>query len=127
MLRALKDAGFQSAEYVRRLVEAERLAYADRNHYLGDPDFVEVPVETLISPEYLAGRRRGLPERGAGRKAKAAADAKEIRDLLNKFEEQKLKGQQETTTPARPMPRPAGGGRPPRFPPRCGRVPTARG
>jgi translation initiation factor IF-2 len=48
----------------------------------------------------------------AGRKAKSAADAKEIRDLLNKFEEQKLKGQQEGGAPSRPSPRPAGGGRP---------------
>jgi translation initiation factor IF-2 len=45
-------------------------------------------------------------ERGAGRKAKAAADAKEIRDLLNKFEEQKLKGQEEAKPAARPAPRP---------------------
>jgi len=49
---------------------------------------------------------------GAGRKAKAAADAQEIRDLLNKFEEQKLKGQQETTTTQRPAPRPPGPSRP---------------
>jgi translation initiation factor IF-2 len=48
----------------------------------------------------------------AGRKAKSAADAKEIRDLLNKFEEQKLKGQQEGAASTRPAPRPVGGGRP---------------
>jgi translation initiation factor IF-2 len=46
--------------------------------------------------------------RVAGRKAKAAADAQEIRDLLNKFEEQKLKGQQEPSPGARPAPRPTG-------------------
>jgi translation initiation factor IF-2 len=45
----------------------------------------------------------------AGRKAKSAADAREIRDLLNKFEEQKLKGQQEGGGAARPAPRPTGG------------------
>ncbi len=45
----------------------------------------------------------------AGRKAKAAADAKEIRELLNKFEEQKLKGQQEGGAAARPAPRPTAG------------------
>jgi translation initiation factor IF-2 len=50
-------------------------------------------------------------DRGTGRKAKAAADAKEIRDLLNKFEEQKLKGQEESKPATRPAPRP-GGGRP---------------
>ncbi|MCG6948918.1 MAG: translation initiation factor IF-2 [Acidobacteria bacterium] len=50
-------------------------------------------------------------EKVGGRKAKAAADAKEIRDLLNKFEEQKLKGQEEQKPAGRPSPRP-GGGRP---------------
>ncbi len=47
--------------------------------------------------------------KGPGRKAKSAADAREIRDLLNKFEEQKLKGQQEGSGPTRPAPRPSGG------------------
>jgi translation initiation factor IF-2 len=47
--------------------------------------------------------------RGTGKKAKAAADAKEIRELLHKFEEQKLKGQQEAGAGARPAPRPAPG------------------
>ncbi len=45
----------------------------------------------------------------AGRKAKAAADAKEIRELLTKFEEQKLKGQQEGGAATRPAPRPTAG------------------
>jgi translation initiation factor IF-2 len=45
----------------------------------------------------------------AGRKAKAAADAKEIRELLTKFEEQKLKGQQEGGAATRPAPRPSAG------------------
>ena len=48
-------------------------------------------------------------DKGSGRKAKSAADAQEIRDLLNKFEEQKLKGQQDGTGPSRPAPRPTGG------------------
>jgi gamma-glutamyltranspeptidase/glutathione hydrolase len=60
-------AGWGSAGYVSRLVEAERLAYADRNHWLGDADFVDVPVERLVSEEYLARRRALLPEEGAGR------------------------------------------------------------
>lgn len=63
---ALHAAGFQTPEYVRQLVEAERIAYADRNHHLGDPDFVDAPVERLLSEEYLSKRRRLLPARGAG-------------------------------------------------------------
>ena len=63
---ALGRAGFGSAEYVRLLVEAERLAYADRNHYLGDPDFVDAPVAQLVAPEYLARRRAELPAASEG-------------------------------------------------------------
>ncbi len=55
-------------------------------------------------------RKQAKPSaKTSGRKAKAAADAKEIRELLNKFEEQKLKGQQEAASTPRPAPRPTGG------------------
>jgi len=40
------------------LAEAGRLAYADRAVHVADPDFVAVPVDGLLSPAYLAGRRR---------------------------------------------------------------------
>lgn len=52
----LKKFGHNSAEYVQVLVEAERRAYADRNYYLGDPDFVKIPVAQLIDPDYLKSR-----------------------------------------------------------------------
>lgn len=38
------------------IAEASRLAFADRERYVGDPDFSPVPVERLLAPEYLAGR-----------------------------------------------------------------------
>jgi len=38
------------------LAESERLAYADRNAYLADPDFIQVPVAGLLEPGYLASR-----------------------------------------------------------------------
>lgn len=37
--------------------EASRLMYADRDHYVGDPDFTAVPVEGLLDPAYIASRR----------------------------------------------------------------------
>ena len=49
---------FQSAESVQLLTEAERRAFADRAQYLGDGDFVKVPVKTLISEEYLKERMK---------------------------------------------------------------------
>jgi len=45
-----------------RMIEASRLAYADRNAYLGDPAYVDVPVAGLLSPTYAALRRQRLPE-----------------------------------------------------------------
>ena len=41
---------------IHLIAEASRLAFADRNLYLGDPDFVDVPVTALLSPEYLRSR-----------------------------------------------------------------------
>ncbi len=52
----LKSFGHHSPEYIQVLVEAERRAYADRNYYLGDPDFSEIPVDQLIDSEYLKSR-----------------------------------------------------------------------
>lgn len=46
-------------------LEAQRLAYADRELYLADPDFVAVPVAGLIDPAYLAGRSALIGEAGA--------------------------------------------------------------
>jgi gamma-glutamyltranspeptidase/glutathione hydrolase len=52
------------------LAEAMQLAYADRAAYLGDSDFVEVPVKGLLDKSYLAERRRLIsPYRAAGRYA----------------------------------------------------------
>jgi gamma-glutamyltranspeptidase/glutathione hydrolase len=49
--------GFGSDEYIHHFVEAKKLAFEDRAKYYADPDFSDVPVETLISKEYAAGRR----------------------------------------------------------------------
>ncbi|MCH6233531.1 gamma-glutamyltransferase [Cognataquiflexum rubidum] len=52
----LKSMGHNSAQYIQTLTEAERRAYADRNFYLGDPDFVAVPVGEMIDKGYLKNR-----------------------------------------------------------------------
>ncbi len=49
-----------SAAYLHRFVEVAKLAYADRSRYLGDPDFVEVPVDELIGDDYLSERVSGV-------------------------------------------------------------------
>ncbi len=45
-----------SEKYIQLLTEAERRAYADRNHYLGDPDFVKIPIKELLDDAYLKSR-----------------------------------------------------------------------
>jgi gamma-glutamyltranspeptidase / glutathione hydrolase len=64
----LAALGPGSAEAMHLVVEAHRLAFADREHYLGDPDFVAVPVAGLLNSDYL--RRRSIlisPDRALDR------------------------------------------------------------
>ena len=53
----LKKMGQGSADALHTTVEAIKLAYADRDRYYGDPDFVRVPGEALLSAPYAAQRR----------------------------------------------------------------------
>ncbi len=53
---------------VHLIAEASRLAFADRDRYVADPAFVDVPVAGLLSPDYLAERRKLMsPDRSMGR------------------------------------------------------------
>ncbi|KPK77904.1 MAG: hypothetical protein AMJ79_01740 [Phycisphaerae bacterium SM23_30] len=56
----IKSLGWNTAETVHLMVEAERRAYADRNEYIADPDFIDVPVETLTSKEFADRRAEGI-------------------------------------------------------------------
>ncbi len=48
--------GHNSAKTVQLFTEASRRAYADRNYFLGDPDFVDIPLDVLLSDSYLQER-----------------------------------------------------------------------
>jgi gamma-glutamyltranspeptidase/glutathione hydrolase len=54
----LKSYGQNSADYIKLLVEAERRSFADRSHFLGDPDFVSIPIEKLTNEDYLKDRMK---------------------------------------------------------------------
>lgn len=54
----LRSMGHNSADYVHALVEAAKLAFADREAYYADPEFVDVPLKGLLSKEYAALRRQ---------------------------------------------------------------------
>jgi gamma-glutamyltranspeptidase/glutathione hydrolase len=53
----LKKMGFLSTDYIHVVVEAMKLALADRDEYYGDPLFADVPLKTLLSEEYTKIRR----------------------------------------------------------------------
>jgi gamma-glutamyltranspeptidase / glutathione hydrolase len=58
----LNGADPTSAEFIHTVVECVKLAYADREKFYGDPKFVEVPGETLLSEAYNAERRKLVGE-----------------------------------------------------------------
>ncbi|MCJ7759441.1 MAG: gamma-glutamyltransferase, partial [Gillisia sp.] len=52
----IKEYGHNNIKTIQVITEAERRAYADRSYYLGDTDFVNVPLDVLVSDEYLKNR-----------------------------------------------------------------------
>jgi gamma-glutamyltranspeptidase/glutathione hydrolase len=56
----LQDLGFNSAKYVHLVTETMRRAFADRAYFLGDPDFVEIPREKLMSKDYNKQRMQNF-------------------------------------------------------------------
>jgi len=61
----LAGMGWGSADAIHVMVEAKKRAFADRAAYLGDPAFVKVPMDTLLSKEYAAKRRADIDLRRA--------------------------------------------------------------
>ena len=50
--------GYRNPDYWHVLVEAKKLAFEDRARFYADPDFVQIPLERLLSKEYAADRRK---------------------------------------------------------------------
>jgi gamma-glutamyltranspeptidase / glutathione hydrolase len=69
MLGMLDGTGFEkggagSASTIHYMTEAMRRFFADRSEHMGDPDFVKLPMTSLLSPKYIAKRRESIdPER----------------------------------------------------------------
>ena len=58
--------GFGSAESIHLMVEAKKLAFADREAYVADPDYVDVPLEGMLSREYARERSASIDPERAG-------------------------------------------------------------
>jgi gamma-glutamyltranspeptidase/glutathione hydrolase len=52
--------GHNSEQYIQLLTEAERRAYADRNYFLGDPDFIKITTNQLLNKKYLKQRMKNF-------------------------------------------------------------------
>ncbi|MCL4106640.1 UNVERIFIED_CONTAM: hypothetical protein GTU68_009774 [Idotea baltica] len=68
-LRDARDSDFRkvwqnSPQYLHLVAEIEKRVFADRAEYLGDPDFISVPLEQLLDGEYLANRAKDINPAG---------------------------------------------------------------
>ncbi|RCJ24300.1 gamma-glutamyltransferase [Nostoc minutum NIES-26] len=80
----LKSLGWHHPDALHLMIEAMKIAYADRSQYLGDPDFVKVPVQQLISPAYAKKRRQEINMQ----KAQPATEVKPVTpEILQRFSE----------------------------------------
>ena len=77
----LPAMGCQSPDHLHLMVEAKKIAFADRNRYISDPDFVKIPVRELLSKEY-ARERRGLIEKDRAAEASAIAPGSFGKDTI---------------------------------------------
>lgn len=79
----LANMGHNSTKAIQVIVEAERRAYADRSYYLGDPDFVKIPLKELMSDDYLKQRMSNF----SFEKATLSSDIKEGKVTYNESTE----------------------------------------
>ena len=70
----LRGMGHNSPDYLHVLLEALKLSFADRHSYYGDPDFVTVPLDGLLSKEYAALRRAAIAMERASPEMPVAGD-----------------------------------------------------
>jgi gamma-glutamyltranspeptidase/glutathione hydrolase len=79
----LQQLGHNSADYVHVITEALKLTFADRERYYGDPRFVEVPLEELLSSEYAELRRALIRRDKAWPEMPPAGDPRGMRGAID--------------------------------------------
>jgi gamma-glutamyltranspeptidase/glutathione hydrolase len=78
----LRAMGLNSAEYIHVVTEASKLAFADRERYYGDPEFVDVPLAGLLSKSYAAARRELIDRALASREMRPGDPRTEGKGVL---------------------------------------------
>jgi gamma-glutamyltranspeptidase/glutathione hydrolase len=79
----LRGFGHNSVDYVHTVTEALKLAFADRERHIGDPRFVDVPLDGLLSPEYARLRRTLLRRDTAWPEMPPAGDPRGMRATIS--------------------------------------------
>ncbi len=74
----LASFGHNSEKTIQLFTEASRRAYADRNYFLGDPDFVDIPLDQLLSDNYLKKRMEDFSWDSATKSSEVAHGSIEI-------------------------------------------------
>jgi len=72
----LKSMEHNSPEYLHLLIEALKLAFADADRYIADPDFVSIPLNQLLAKKYSVSRRNLIDRNRAGEKVTAGIPEK---------------------------------------------------
>ena len=81
----LKKQGVDNPDTVQAVIEAQKLAFADRGTYMGDPDFVEVPAEDLMSKKFAAERAKQINLNKAVEGAEPGALLKNLKGNTTSF------------------------------------------
>ena len=56
----MADLGHNSTDYLHLLIEAKKIAFSDRDYFISDPEFEDIPLEVLISKEYADQCRKKI-------------------------------------------------------------------
>src|SRR5260370_8802887 len=78
----LASIGHNSAAYIHSVIEAAKLSFADREAYYGDPEFIDVPLDALLSDRYAAIRRELIDPNRASMEQRPG-DPRAMRALLD--------------------------------------------
>jgi gamma-glutamyltranspeptidase/glutathione hydrolase len=81
----LKAMGHNSVDYIHVVNEALKLAFSDRHNYFGDPKFVKVPINGLMSDKYGQWRRTLISAEKAWTEMPPAGDPKNLREIPNRW------------------------------------------